>query len=95
MDTEAHKCFKTLKQRVKELPTLDFPDFSKVFQVDFDASGSVIEVILSQEGRLVTFYSKNLNDAKKRYSFYDQEFYTIVEDSKKWRHYLMTKYFVF
>jgi hypothetical protein len=34
-----------------------------------------------------------LNDAKKKYHVYDQEFYVIVQDLKKWRHYLLPKEF--
>ena len=41
------KSFKTLKQKVVELPILAFLDFNKVFQVE--CSGSVIKVVLSQE----------------------------------------------
>ena len=65
------------------------PDFNKVFQVDCNASGST----MSQEGRSIAFFGKKMNDAKK-YSFYDQEFYSIVQDLKKWRHYLLAKEFV-
>jgi hypothetical protein len=35
-----------------------------------------------------------LNDAKKKYYVYDQEFYAIVQALKKWRHYLLPKEFV-
>jgi len=52
-----YKSFETLKQKVAELPILDFLDFNKVFQVECDASGSAIGVMLSQEGKIVAFFS--------------------------------------
>ena len=69
-------------------------DFNKVFQVDCDASSSAIGAILSQKGKLIAYFSEKLNDAKKKYYVYDQEFYAIVQALKKWRHYLLPKEFV-
>jgi len=46
--------------------------FNKEFQVDYDASGPSIGVVLSQEGRPIAFFNEKLNDDKKYYSVYDQ-----------------------
>jgi hypothetical protein len=54
----------------------------------------VIGVVLSQEGRSIAFFSRKLNDAKKKYVVYDQEFYVIVQALKKRKHYLIPKEFV-
>ena len=70
------------------------PDFSKVFQVECDASGSVIRAALSQEDKPIPLFSENLNDSKRKYYVYNQEFYAIVQALKKWRHYLIPKEFV-
>ena len=35
-----------------------------------------------------------MDDTKKKYLAYDQEFYAIVHALKKWRHYLFPKEFV-
>ena len=49
---------------------------------------------MSQEGRPVAYFSEKLNNAKRKYYVYDQEFYAIVQASKKWRHCLLPKEFV-
>jgi hypothetical protein len=88
------KSFENLKKKVIEQPILVLPNFNKVFKVDYDASGSMTRAILSQEGSSIAFFNEKLNDAKKTYSVYDQEFYAIVQTLNKWRHYLLLKEFV-
>jgi hypothetical protein len=92
--TGATKIFDLLKKKVIEKLVLALLDFNKVFQVDCDASGCAIGAVLSQEGKPISYFSEKLNDAKRKYSVYDQEFYAIVQALKKWRHYLLSKEFV-
>ena len=86
----ADKSFEILKQKVAKLPVLAFSNFNKVFQVECDTSGNAIGVVLSQEGKLIAFFSEKLNDAKRKYFVYDQEFYAIVQALKKWKHYFFS-----
>jgi hypothetical protein len=90
---EVKKSFELLKEKITEQPVLVLPDFSNTFQVRCDASGFAIGAILSQDNRLIAYFSEKLNDAKKNYSTYDKEFYAIIHALKKWRHYLVPKEF--
>ena len=82
--TGVDKNFNLYKEKVTEQPILALLDFNKMFQVDYDASGIAIGAFLSQEGRLVAYFSEKLDDAKRKYFVYD---YAL----KKWRHYLLPK----
>ena len=91
----ANKSFNLLKEKVIEQAILSLPNFNEVFQVDYDASGTTIAIVLSQEDRLVAYFNEKLNDAKTKYYVYDQKFYAIVQALKKWRQYLLPKDFFF
>ena len=45
----AKRNFKLLKKKIAEKPVLAFPSFDMVFQVETDASGTTIGVVMSQE----------------------------------------------
>ena len=91
---EAERSFQTLKRKVSEQPVLVLLDFRKPFQVRCNASGRAIGVVLSHDDRPVAYFSEKLNDDKWKHSSYDQEFYAIVQELKKWKHYLMSGEFV-
>jgi hypothetical protein len=91
---EVEKIFNLLKKKITEQPILVLQDFKKTIQVKCDASGFAIGVVLSQEDRLIAYFSENLNEVKVKYSTYDKEFYAIIQALKKWRHYLIPKEFV-
>ncbi|MDF3686283.1 ribonuclease H family protein [Enterobacter hormaechei] len=74
----ADNSFETLKQNIVELSVLALLDFNKVFQVECDASGNAIGVILSQEGKPIAFFSEKLNDAKRKYFVYDRSMFTWI-----------------
>lgn len=60
----ATKIFEQLKRAGTTTPVLAMSDFTKVFVVECDASGSGIRVVLMQEGKLIVFINKALSDKK-------------------------------
>ncbi|GKC48061.1 RNA-directed DNA polymerase [Tanacetum coccineum] len=53
-----------------------------------------IGAVLSQLGRPIAYFSEKLNDAKRRYTTYDKEFYAIIRALDHWQHYLISKEFI-
>jgi hypothetical protein len=91
---EVEKSFNLLKKKITEKPILVLLDFIKTFQVKCDASGFAIGAILSQDDRLIAYFSDKLNEVKVNYSTYDKELYAFIQALKRWRHYFVPKEFV-
>ena len=73
--------------------TLAYPDWSRPFHLEVDASNVAVGGVLAQEdpnGRLrpISFFSSTLNEAQRRYSIGEKEAWAIVAASRKFSKYL-------
>jgi hypothetical protein len=83
-----------LKDKLTHAPLLQLLDFQKVFELECDASGIGLGVVLLQEGKLGAYFSEKLSGASLRYSTYDRELYALVRTLQTWQHYLWPREFI-
>ncbi|KAF7821193.1 reverse transcriptase [Senna tora] len=91
---EQEAAFNTLKEKLSSAPLLLLPDFSKTFEIECDASGIGVGVVLMQDKRPIAYFSEKLNGATLNYSTYDKELYALVRALETWQHYSWSKEFV-
>ena len=96
--TECEAAFLKLKSRLVSAPILAFPDFTKMFILDTDASQSGVGAVLSQlhdgQERVVAYASRVLSKAERQYSVTRKELLAVVTFVKHFRHYLLGRHFV-
>ncbi|XP_071918888.1 uncharacterized protein [Coffea arabica] len=88
------QAFRALKHKLTHAPVLALPDFSKIFEIDCDASSIGVGAVLNQGGRPIAYFSEKLNGAALNYSTYDKELYALIQALQVWQHYLRPKEFV-
>jgi hypothetical protein len=89
----AAQAFQTLKTTMCTTPVLALPDFTKTFVLECDTSGKGIDVVLMQEGRPLSFTSKQLSERILGKPIYEKEMLAILHTVESWRPYLLGQRF--
>jgi hypothetical protein len=83
------EAFLTLKKLLTTAPVLAQPNIEKPFDVYYDASDLGIGRVLMQDGRAISYASRQLQCHEEHYPTHDLELLAIVHTLKVWRHYLL------
>jgi hypothetical protein len=81
--------FEELKKRLTSAPMLILPDITKKLDIYCDASRQGLGFVLMQDGKVVTYASRQLRKHEENYPTHDLELDTVVHALKIWRHYLI------
>lgn len=96
-NTEYKKCFETCRNILLDEPILQFPDFSRPFNLTTDASNVALGAVLSQgpigNDKPVAYASRTLNNHEQNYSTIEKELLAIVWATKYFRPYLYGRKF--
>eukprot|EP00117_Sycon_ciliatum_P011053 scpid10434/ scgid12689/ Retrovirus-related Pol polyprotein from transposon 412; Protease; Reverse transcriptase; Endonuclease len=92
--SEAQSSFDRLKSCLLSAPVLGYPDSSRAFILDTDASDYAIGAVLSQaddQGRevVIAYGSATLSKSRKNYTATNRECFAVVHFCESFRHYLL------
>ena len=95
--TECREAFDSLKAKLIGSPILSYPDFSKPFILDTDASDTAIGAVLSQmqggQEKVTAYASRTLSKSERKYCVTKKELLAVVHFVKYFRHYLYGRHF--
>jgi hypothetical protein len=63
-DEEQQNAFQTMKKLLARETILAYPDFTKPFEIHTDASQTQLGACISQNGKPIAFYSRQLSPAQ-------------------------------
>jgi hypothetical protein len=83
------EAFKHLKKLLTTSHVLAKPNTTKPFDVYCDASGTGLGGVLMQEGRVISYSSRQLRRHVEHYPTHDLELAVVVMALRTWHHYLL------
>lgn len=86
---EAQDYFMRFKEIMTTCPVLVLPDFTKPFELQCDASGEGVGVVLMQVKHPIAYESRKLRGPKRSFNIYDKEMLAIMHALAKFRQYLV------
>ena len=86
---EHSKAFKDIKHMITQDTMLVHPNFSEPFVVQTDASDLQIGGVVSQDNKLIDFFSRKLSPSQTKYIVMHKELLGIVEILKYFRNILL------
>jgi hypothetical protein len=90
---KCEKNFNLLKELLTSAPVLKIVDPDESFVVCTDACKEGLGGVLTQNGHVIGYESRNLKEHERNYATHDLERVAIVHALRMWRHYLMGKKF--
>jgi len=83
-EPQHQKAFAMAKRVIAKETLLAYPNFNEPFQIHSDASHYQLGAVVSQEEKLIAFYSRKLNPVQTRYTTTERELLSIVETLKEY-----------
>jgi hypothetical protein len=83
---ECQASFEELKKGLTSAPVLILPDITKKFDIYYDASRQGLGCVLMQDGKVVSYASRQLRKHEENYLTHDLELATVMHAFKIWRH---------
>ena len=83
------KCVDATKCVIRREVLKGYPDFNAPFEIHTDASKLQLGAVVSQKGKPIAFYSRNMNSAQYNYTTTEKELLYIVETLKEFRNILL------
>ena len=81
--------FEKVKAIIISNAMLQYPDHTKSFQIEMDASDYQLGAVIKQDGKPVVYYSRKLNAAQHNYTMIEKELLSVIETLKEFRSMLL------